>query len=119
MLLIFIYKPKTVGKGTLTEHQCLLFKSCNCSILWKFVVNDDDQLYLLYCNGRHTGDSPSNYKGRFQGPFQKAAVVRAVQNDLNATAATVLLNMANVADAQVQIDHSLKGSVDRLVRLRS
>ena len=42
--------------------------------------------------------------------------MRAVQNGPNVTATTVIRNMADVEDERVQIDHTLKGSVDRLVR---
>ena len=52
----------------------------------------------------------------YLGPFQKAGVIRTVQNNPNATGSIVIQNMANVEDQQAQINHSLKGSVDRLVR---
>ena len=43
-------------------------------------------------------------------------MIRAVQNDPNYTGNTVIRNMRNVADERVQIDHSLKDSVDSLIR---
>ena len=52
----------------------------------------------------------------YLGPFQKAGAIRTVQNNPNATGSIVIQNMANVEDQQAQINHSLKGSVDRLVR---
>ena len=42
--------------------------------------------------------------------------MRAVLNDPNCTGNTVIRNVVNVADERVQIDHSLKDSVERLVR---
>ena len=39
-----VYKCKTPGKGTSNEYQCLLLKTCNCSILCEFKVNMDDQV---------------------------------------------------------------------------
>ena len=43
-------------------------------------------------------DSYSNHEGKFLGPFQKAAVMRAVRNDLNSTGTKVMQSMANVED---------------------
>ena len=43
-------------------------------------------------------------------------MVRAVQNDPHCTGNMVVRNMANIADEQVQIDHTLKDSVERLIR---
>ena len=45
--------------------------------------------------------------------------MRAVQNDPSCTGNTMIRNMANVGDERVQIGHSLKDSVDRLVRAES
>ena len=98
------------------EYVCPLFRSCNCSVIWKLVANEESKVFWLLCNGKHVGISHSNYRGKFLGPFQKAAVVRAVQNDPNYTGTMVIRIMTNVEDERVQIDHSLKGLVDRLVR---
>ena len=43
---------------------------------------------------------------KFLCPFQKAAVIWAGQNYPNATGSMVILNMANIGDQRVQIDHS-------------
>ena len=48
--------------------------------------------------------------------FSQKAVRRDVQNDPNCTGNTVIRNMGNIADERIQIDYSLKDSVDRLVR---
>jgi len=45
------------------------------------------------------------------------AVARAVQNDPNCTGNMVIRKMGNIADDWIQIDHSLKDSVDKLVRV--
>ena len=79
-------------------------------------MNEEDRVFQLECNSRNKSDSHAQYFGKFLGPHQKAAVKRAVQNDPNCTGHTVIRNMGNVADERVQIDHSLKDSVDRLVR---
>ena len=60
------------------------------------MVNEEDLLYQLYCNGRHSSDSHSNYEGEYLGPFQKAGMIRAVQNNPNAAGSMVIWNMANV-----------------------
>ena len=80
------------------------------------MVNEVEGIYQLSCNSRHHGKSHVNYKGRNLGPCQKAAVARAEQNDPNYTENMVIRNMVNIADERVQIDHTLKDSVDRLVR---
>ena len=98
------------------EYQCLLFRSCNSAVIWKFKFDLENKLFRLLCNAKHKAYSHSNHLGKFLDPFQKAALVRAVQNDPNVTTTTVIRNMANVQDERVQIDHSLKGLVDRLVR---
>ena len=74
-------------------------------------------MYQLLCNARHHSKSHANNKGMFLDPFQKEAVVRAVQNDPNCMGTTVIRNMVNVEDEQAQIDHSLKDSVNRLIRI--
>ena len=79
-------------------------------------ANERDGVYQLECNSRHKSDSHAKYIGKFLAPRQKEAVIRAVQNDPNCTGNTVIRNMRNVADERVQIDHSLKDSVERLVR---
>ena len=71
------------------------------------MVNEEEGIFQLSCNSRHHGKSHVNYKGRFLGPCQKAAVARAVQNEPNCTGNMVIRNMVNVADERVQIDHSL------------
>ena len=65
------------------------------------MVNEEDRLYRLHCNERHRSGSHSDFEGKFFGPFQKAAVVRAVQNYPNATGAMVIRNMVNVEDQRV------------------
>ena len=97
-------------------YWCPFFKSCNCRIQWRMTVNEEDGVFQLECNSRHKSDSHEKYVGKFLGRHQKAAVIRAVQNDPNCTGNTVIRNMGNVADERVQIDYSLKDSVDRLVR---
>ena len=57
------------------------------------------------------------YNGRFLWPFQKGVVVRAVQNIPNCTGTSVMRNIANNPDDVIYIDHGLKDSVDRLVRV--
>ena len=79
-------------------------------------MSEADRVFQLECNARHKSDSHAKYFGKFLGPHQKVAVIRAVQNDPNCTGNKVIRNMGNVADERVQIDHSLKDSVDRLVR---
>ena len=79
-------------------------------------MNEQDGVYQLECNSRHKSDSHAKYRGKFLDQHQKEAVIRAVQNDPNCTGNTVIRNMRNVADERVQIGHSLKDSVDRLVR---
>ena len=79
-------------------------------------MNEKDGVFQLECNSRLKSDSHATYVGKFFGPHQKAAVIRAVQNDPNCTGNTVTRNMGNVTDERVQIDYSLKDSVDRLVR---
>ena len=97
-------------------YWCPFFKSCNCSVQCRFTVNEADGVLKLECKSRHESNSHVKYKGKFLAQHQKAAVVRAVQNDPNCTGITVVRNMVNVADERLQIDHSLKDSVDRLVR---
>ena len=79
-------------------------------------MNEVDGVFQLECNSRHKSDSHVKFKGMFLAQHQKAAVMRAVQNDPNCTGNMVIRNMGNVADERVQIDHGLKDSVDRLVR---
>ena len=75
-----------------------------------------DGTFKLECNARHHSESHARYKGKFLAPCQRAAVVRAVQNDPNCTGNTVIRNMGNIVDELIQIDYKLKDSVDRLVR---
>ena len=98
------------------EYQCPFFRSCACKVILKLKYDVAKGEFRILCNGGHTGQAHSNHRGKFLDPFQKAAVARAVQNDLNVTAAKVIRNMSNVGDERLKIDHSLKGSVDRLVR---
>ena len=70
------------------------------------MVNEAERIFRLSCNSRHHGRLHANYKGRFLGPCQKAAVVRAAQNDPNCTGKMVIRNMVNIADERVQIDHN-------------
>ena len=78
-------------------------------------MNQEEGTFKFECNTRHDSNSHVKFKGKFLAPCQKAAVVRAVQNDPNCTGNTVIRNMVNIADERVQIDHGLKDSVDRLV----
>ena len=55
--------------------------------------------------------------GMFLGPVQKGAVSRALPNDPNCTGTMVMRNLANIPDDMIYIDHGLKDSVDRLVRV--
>ena len=81
------------------------------------MVNEEDRTYQVSCNATHNSKSHVNFKGRFLGPCQKAAVVWVVQNDPDCTGSMVIRNMVNVKDDRVQIDHILKDSVDRLIRV--
>ena len=54
--------------------------------------------FELYCDGRHEGSSHARHEGKFIGPFQRAAVVRAIQNDPNSTGTKVMLNVPNFDD---------------------
>ena len=65
-------------------------------------MNEVDGVFQLECNGRHTIDSHAKFRGKFLALSQKEAVIQAVQNDLNCTGNTVIRNMWNVADEQVQ-----------------
>ena len=112
-----MYTSKTVtGLVSRESYQFPLFRSCNCEVIWKLKYDLANRLFCLLCNGVHNGQSHANHQGKFLDPFQKAAVVRAVRNDPNVTATIAIRNMANVGDERVQIDHSLKGSVDLLVK---
>ena len=61
-------------------------------------MNQVDGTFKLECNSRHDSNSHVKYKGKFLAPCQKAAVVRAVQNDPNCTGNMVIRNMGNIAD---------------------
>ena len=80
------------------------------------MVNEAERIYQLSCNSRDHNKLHADYKGMYLATCQKAAVLRAVQNDPNCTGSMVIRNMGNIADERVQIDHSLKDSADRLVR---
>ena len=49
-----------------------------------------------------TASTHVKYNGKSLAPHQKEAVIRAEQNDPNCTGNTVIRNMRNVADEQVQ-----------------
>ena len=110
------YERKKISNAMSRVYWCPLFKSCDCRVQWRMIVNEMEAVFQLECNGRHTSDSHAKFKGKFLAPRQKEAVIRAVQNDPNCTGNTVIRNMRNFADERVQIDHGLKDSVERLVR---
>ena len=117
-----MYKRKKIKNSLLHVYYCPFFKSCNCSVQSRFTANEVDGTFKLERNSSHDSNSHVNYKGKFLAPCQKAAVARAVQNVRKCTGNTVIRciirNMVNNADEWVQIDHSLKDSVDRLVRAK-
>ena len=59
------------------------------------MVNVEDRIFQLLCNGRHDSKSHANYQGKFLDPFQKAEVARAVQNDPICTGTMIIRNMVN------------------------
>ena len=97
------YEPKKIKNSLSKVYYCPFWRSCECGVQWRMMVNEVDRIYKLECNTSHESDSHAKYNGKFLAPCQRAAAMRAVQNDPNCTGNTVIRNIDNIADERFKL----------------